>query len=679
MREVLERLAAAGFAGHVVVEINTRRALDRAEREADLAEALAFCRLHLMHALTGRGARGRSVPAWKTRRRPDGIAGLACDAAMLRHPPAGSCCCARARNDAASRAWSPTPRCPARSCVASSAARTPTPPSRSPGRSVADGRTVTLDHLGEDTTDRAQADAATAAYLDLLQALSEQDLTARLGLLTARAEVSVKLSAVGQSLGADGEHIAFDNARTICVEARRVGATVTLDAEDHTTTDSTLRVLGRLRAEFPETGAVLQAYLRRTESDCRELAHAGSRVRLCKGAYAEPESVAYQDRADVDRSYVRCANVLLAGGGYPMFATHDPTIIDILGARVAAHGRSAADVEYQMLYGIRPDEQKRLAAAGQHRARVRALRRPVVRLPDAPPRRAPGEPGILRPRAGVQGVTMTEQNTKIAILGGGKIGEALLSGLLRGQHGAADIVVTEKYAERAAYLRDTYGIRVISVAEALEHASTVILAVKPQDIDALLADLAAGTGPQHLIVSVAAGVPTAHIERALPDGVAVVRCMPNTPALVDEAMTAVAGGAHASDEHLERRGRPARDRGPGGAGAGVPARRRHRTVRLRARILLLPRRGDDRRRHPARPAPGAVGGADRADRRRRGDDAARLRGTPGAAARGRHQPGRHDDRRHPRARGARRTGGVAGRDRGRGAAQQGTRRRRLTR
>jgi proline dehydrogenase len=229
---------------------------------------------------------------------------------------------------------------------------------------LADGRTVTLDHLGEDTADRAQADAATAAYLDLLQALDKQDLTARLGLLTARAEVSVKLSAVGQSLGTDGEHIAFDNARTICVEARRVGATVTLDAEDHTTTDSTLRVLGRLRAEFPETGAVLQAYLRRTESDCRELAHAGSRVRLCKGAYAEPESVAYQDRADVDRSYVRCANVLLAGGGYPMFATHDPTIIDILGARVAAHGRSAADVEYQMLYGIRPDEQKRLAAAG---------------------------------------------------------------------------------------------------------------------------------------------------------------------------------------------------------------------------------------------------------------------------------------------------------------------------
>ncbi|WP_375489655.1 proline dehydrogenase family protein [uncultured Jatrophihabitans sp.] len=230
---------------------------------------------------------------------------------------------------------------------------------------VADGRTVTLDHLGEDTTDRAQADAATTAYLELLGALEKEQLTERLGLLTARAEVSVKLSAVGQSLGADGEQIAFENARTICAEARRVGATVTLDAEDHTTTDSTLDVLRRLRTEYPETGAVLQAYLRRTESDCRELAYAGSRVRLCKGAYAEPESVAFTRRADIDMSYVRCVNVLLAGAGYPMFATHDPTIIDIVAARAKTHDRAADQFEYQMLYGIRPDEQRRLAREGQ--------------------------------------------------------------------------------------------------------------------------------------------------------------------------------------------------------------------------------------------------------------------------------------------------------------------------
>jgi proline dehydrogenase len=229
------------------------------------------------------------------------------------------------------------------------------------------GLTVTLDHLGEDTTERRQADEVAGAYIELLQALEEAELTGRLDLLTARAEVSVKLSAVGQALPGDGEKIALEHARTICAEARRVGATVTLDMEDHTTTDSTLEILRTLRVEFPETAAVLQAYLHRTESDCRDLAYAGSRVRLCKGAYKEPASVAFQRRSDVDRSYVRCMNVLLGGDGYPMFATHDPTLVAIATERAEAHATKA--FEFQMLYGIRPDEQRRLAAAG-HIVRV---------------------------------------------------------------------------------------------------------------------------------------------------------------------------------------------------------------------------------------------------------------------------------------------------------------------
>jgi proline dehydrogenase len=179
--------------------------------------------------------------------------------------------------------------------------------------------------------------------------------------------VSVKLSAVGQALPDDGEKIALEHARTICSEARRVGATVTLDMEDHTTTDSTLEILRQLRVDFPETAAVLQAYLHRTEGDCRDLAYAGSRVRLCKGAYREPASVAFQRRQDVDSSYVRCINVLLQGDGYPMFATHDPTLIAIAADRAHVYGRTA--FEFQMLYGIRPDEQRRLAAAG-HTVRV---------------------------------------------------------------------------------------------------------------------------------------------------------------------------------------------------------------------------------------------------------------------------------------------------------------------
>jgi proline dehydrogenase len=110
---------------------------------------------------------------------------------------------------------------------------------------------------------------------------------------------------------------------------------------------------------------VLQAYLRRTEADCRDLATAGSRVRLCKGAYREPESVAYQSRMDVDRSYARCLGVLMAGDGYPMVASHDPRIVTLAGRVAEETGRDKGSYEYQMLYGIRPDEQRRLAAEGQ--------------------------------------------------------------------------------------------------------------------------------------------------------------------------------------------------------------------------------------------------------------------------------------------------------------------------
>ena len=135
--------------------------------------------------------------------------------------------------------------------------------------------------------------------------------------------------------------------------------------EDHTTTDSTLSILRELRKDFPETGAVLQAMLHRTEADCRALAYEGSRVRLCKGAYMEPEDVAFQEKVEIDKSYVRCLKVLLAGQGYPMIATHDPRMVEIASSLASRYGRAQGTYEFQMLYGIRPDEQKRLAAAGE--------------------------------------------------------------------------------------------------------------------------------------------------------------------------------------------------------------------------------------------------------------------------------------------------------------------------
>jgi proline dehydrogenase len=216
------------------------------------------------------------------------------------------------------------------------------------------GLLITLDHLGEDTLNIDQANATKAAYLELLTALGE-------GALTPAAEVSLKLSALGQAFD---EELAERNAREICAAAAAVGTTVTLDMEDHTTTDSTLDVLSRLRQDYPGTGAVLQAYLRRTEGDCRELAASGSRVRLCKGAYKEPEHVAYQSALEVDKSYVRCLNILMAGDGYPMLATHDPRLIAIGEDRARWFDRSPDQFEFQMLYGIRPEEQLRLSQAG---------------------------------------------------------------------------------------------------------------------------------------------------------------------------------------------------------------------------------------------------------------------------------------------------------------------------
>ena len=229
---------------------------------------------------------------------------------------------------------------------------------RATGALQAVGRMVTIDYLGEDTTTREQADATRDAYLGLLAALAERHYS-----LAGKAEVSLKLTALGLLLP-DGHRIALDHARAISQAATNAGTTVTVDMEDHTTTDATLAAVQELREDFPTTGAVLQAYLRRTEGDCRDLAYAGSRVRLCKGAYAEPESVAFQDGDEVDRSYVRCLKVLMKGEGYPMVASHDPRIIEIAAALAGRERREPRSFEYQMLYGIRPDEQQRIADRG---------------------------------------------------------------------------------------------------------------------------------------------------------------------------------------------------------------------------------------------------------------------------------------------------------------------------
>ncbi|MEU1281627.1 proline dehydrogenase family protein [Streptomyces sp. NPDC005805] len=226
---------------------------------------------------------------------------------------------------------------------------------------VAGGLEVTLDVVGEDITTREQAAAARDAYLELIEHL------AGLG-FGPKAEMSVKLSMFGQSLEG-GHELALANVRPVVEAAAAIGTTVTLDAEDHTTLDSMFAIHEELRKDFPETGCVIQAYLYRTEDDARRLAANGSRVRIVKGAYKEPASVALQDKAEIDKAYVRILRILMEGEGYPMIGSHDPRLIAIAQELARGAGRKLDEYEFQMLYGIRGEEHVRLAAEG-HRMRV---------------------------------------------------------------------------------------------------------------------------------------------------------------------------------------------------------------------------------------------------------------------------------------------------------------------
>ncbi|YCK33048.1 proline dehydrogenase family protein [Actinomadura sp. ATCC 39365] len=208
-----------------------------------------------------------------------------------------------------------------------------------------EGLLVTVDHLGEEVTDRGQAEAAVREYLSLLDRLPPG------------GDASVKLTALGLRLS---EQVALDNAATICEAAAARGITVTLDAEEHDTVGGLHFVHATLRKEHPDVGIVVQAYLPDALERCEKLV--GARVRLCKGAYTAPG--AYNRPADVDRSFVRCLKILMAGTGYPMIATHDPRMIQIASTLAVLDGRDVNGFEYQMLYGVRPGEQRRLAGLG---------------------------------------------------------------------------------------------------------------------------------------------------------------------------------------------------------------------------------------------------------------------------------------------------------------------------
>jgi pyrroline-5-carboxylate reductase len=146
----------------------------------------------------------------------------------------------------------------------------------------------------------------------------------------------------------------------------------------------------------------------------------------------------------------------------------------------------------------------------------------------------------------------TMQSERIAVLGAGTMGETILAGLLRAGRPVEQVVISERRPERAAELAQRHGVRVLDNVGAAGFGDTVLLVVKPQDVAGLLAEIGDGLGPGTLVISLAAGITTAFLEQHLPPGVPVVRVMPNTPALVDEGMSALSPGAHCDDEHLDR-------------------------------------------------------------------------------------------------------------------------------
>lgn len=221
------------------------------------------------------------------------------------------------------------------------------------------GLGASLDLLGESVTSAAEARAARDAYLETLD---------RIKTAGAAVNVSVKLTQMGLDVD---EALCLENMRAIVGRAAAQGSFVRIDMEQSDYTERTLLLFKRsLLPEFGNAvGVVLQSYLRRTEQDVDQMISLGARVRLCKGAYQEPASVAFPDKRDVDLSYVRCMERLLLRGVYPAIATHDARIIDHARAFARDKGIQAARFEFQMLYGVRRDLQFGLRRDG-HNVRV---------------------------------------------------------------------------------------------------------------------------------------------------------------------------------------------------------------------------------------------------------------------------------------------------------------------
>lgn len=218
---------------------------------------------------------------------------------------------------------------------------------------VGQGMTITLDQLGENVHTQAEVDAAIVTYVDMLRRLGSEGI---------RPNVSVKLTMLGFDLG---DEVAMAAMVAILETAREVGGFVRIDMEGSAYTERTMKVFYELHDRFPdEVGIVIQTYLHRAEADLRACIARNARVRLVKGAYAEPPSLAFQGPAKVDGNYVKLMQLLLDEGNFPALATHDPALIQQARDYVRQREIPLDRFEFQMLYGVRRDEQRRLASEG---------------------------------------------------------------------------------------------------------------------------------------------------------------------------------------------------------------------------------------------------------------------------------------------------------------------------
>jgi len=215
-----------------------------------------------------------------------------------------------------------------------------------------EGIAVTFDRLGESVTSLAEAEASRDEYVRVLEEISDHQL---------KANVSIKLTQFGMDISGQACRA---NVEQLVRRAKELNSFVRIDMESNEYTERTLRMVSELHAQYGTVGTVIQAYLRRSENDVEALCRQGIRVRLCKGAYLESAEVAFQAKSDVDRHFVHLMRILLAAGTYPAIATHDEKIIQAAKDFVRARNLSLDSFEFQMLYGIRRDLQRRLVAEG---------------------------------------------------------------------------------------------------------------------------------------------------------------------------------------------------------------------------------------------------------------------------------------------------------------------------